>query len=720
MDHIQVRSAQIRRHGSPSSPSDLLLDTRPQARQRPTSEFFTSTSFNNAQPSTGRVRPSVLRSASTVHIPSRKVENDRSAGIDGDVEKVVQVTYADEAIETPYDWIRRYIADVTSQKISHKIKRIAQNHRSSDYHKQFLPRSEIEKVVGKPAVLLELSRHKDPIRVVKPDNYQKILAVLHLLKMPEVIRAFIVASVSDVHLPFGETTIVAEDGRRVKGLRSRRFPDIYCTPFARQDDVQVFLEQQWSVISHVFEASDGNHVPSYRLDPEIILPYCEYRLTGRKGAYGNIYRTRIHPDHHPWDWSKKKNNKDKKTRNVFAVKVLKESDPTAFAQEVKVLEKLNKSTHAHEHLIELLAAYELAGIYHLVFPWADCDLFGYWERHPCPDRNADRADWLAKQCHGLAEALNRIHHYQTHSGSLIESISKSEKGCTPTSPLSKANQDPLERRLFGRHGDLKPENIIWLPDSGSIGNLGILKIADFGTTQFSTEQSKRGIIPNSPTYHSPEYELNKTYSILCDIWALGCIYLELAIWYHGGLKAVRVFAKNRLDTDLNMAEISSDTFFVIHTRSGAPKAEVKPAILKKIEDLYSLQSFERRIPTKDFFQTLLNLIRCDMLVINYSVDDVSSDYRSQQIEHEEHMIKSLEGALSDTLPIPDQSSTRRKSSGTIFRALGIHCKVEEGLSRRSTADQPTPQPVARPRPNLSLTRLRKSSIIRSRPLMLAC
>lgn len=136
---------------------------------------------------------------------------------------------------------------------------------------------------------------------------------------------------------------------------------------------------------------------------------------------------------------------------------------------------------------------------------------------------------------------------------------------------------------------------------------------------------------------------------------------------------------------------------------------------QKIEDLYSIQSLERHTPTQNFFQTLLNLIRCDMLVINHGVDSDPGSFEPQQVEHEEHVITSLARAMSDSLPIPDRSSTRRKSSGDIFRALGNHCKLDEGLSRRSTADQsPAPQPLLRARPNLSLLRLQRSSMARYR------
>jgi hypothetical protein len=244
---------------------------------RPTSEFYTSTSFNGAQVPTSH----------------------------GDVEKVVHITYGDEISETPYRLIRKCVDDVTSQRISWKLKSVAQKHRSIDYHVQFLPSSSIGEVLGRSAVLLELSRHKVAIpKGAEPDKYQKILAVLYLTKMPNAIETFVTTGVSDAYLPFDEATVAVEGVHRV-GLRSRRQSDICCAPFTDEDDTRSFLQQQWSVIAHVFDEAEGNHIPFYHLDRETILPYREYHPTGRKGAYGKIYRTKIHPDHHPWNWNKK-------------------------------------------------------------------------------------------------------------------------------------------------------------------------------------------------------------------------------------------------------------------------------------------------------------------------------------------------------------------------------------------------------------------------------
>jgi hypothetical protein len=171
-----------------------------------------------------------VRSISAVQFPSPKAQNYRSTENYGDQEKVVNLTYGDEISETPYGLLRKCVDDVTSQRISRKLKSVAQKHRSADYHVQFLPSSRIRKVLGKSAVLLELSRHKEIIpKGAEPNEYQKILAVLYLAKMPSVIGAFVTAGVGDAYLPFDEAIVVVEGVHRV-GLRSRRQPDICCPP----------------------------------------------------------------------------------------------------------------------------------------------------------------------------------------------------------------------------------------------------------------------------------------------------------------------------------------------------------------------------------------------------------------------------------------------------------------------------------------------------------
>lgn len=242
-----------------------------------------------------------------------------------------------------------------------------------------------------------------------------------------------------------------------------------------------------------------------------------------------------------------------------------------------MLEKLRKDSHYHTHLVDLLATYEQNEQYHLVFPWAQSDLFDFWRHNPSPDKSTDRAYWLIKQCHGLVEALHRIHRYKTQSGSLLLDIVTKASRAQKCAQTQETDDPRPERSFFGRHGDLKPENILWFPDRES--KYGILKISDFGSTRFSTEETKYGRVPNSLTYQSPEYKLDGRFGIACDIWALGCVYLLFTTWYFGGFKAIQSFGKERLKADKSWADIPCDTFFVIDEDKVPHKAAVKPAII---------------------------------------------------------------------------------------------------------------------------------------------
>jgi serine/threonine protein kinase len=271
---------------------------------------------------------------------------------------------------------------------------------------------------------------------------------------------------------------------------------------------------------------------------------------------------------------------------MFAVKTLRSKDRCKFNQEVNVLRKLSKDRHRHPHLITLLATYEQKQNFSLIFPLAKADLFGFWEHDKTPHHSASMARWIAEQCRGLAEALSRIHRWQTFSGSSV--ITEEDLECdseavvTPPAPQHEPSPtDRAPRNYFGRHGDLKPENILWYPNDDS-SEFGILKITDFGIAQVSKDYSRKGVMPNSPTYRSPEFELQESYSPACDVWALGCVYLEFTAWYCGGHDLLNTFACQRLAFDEKFGEIKSDTFFTIHYLPEQPnvkEAKVKESVI---------------------------------------------------------------------------------------------------------------------------------------------
>lgn len=104
-----------------------------------------------------------------------------------------------------------------------------------------------------------------------------------------------------------------------------------------------------------------------------------------------------------------------------------------------------------------------------------------------------------------------------------------------------------------------------------------LKITDFGGAHFNDkdERALTGRVPKPTTYRSPEFDVDNIFSTLCDIWAMGCIFLESSTWYHGGPKYIKKFMSKRSARDDTLRGHRSDTFFIIDGRS---KARVKDAV----------------------------------------------------------------------------------------------------------------------------------------------
>ena len=211
---------------------------------------------------------------------------------------------------------------------------------------------------------------------------------------------------------------------------------------------------------------------------------------------------------------------------------------------MKALQRLNG--RVNEHIVTLLMTWTIKGSvndkYCLLFPWADGDLLLYWQRHPhpCvgirPDQEA--IQWVAKQIKGIASALETIH-----------------------SSRYKRNLEPKEK--YGRHGDIKAENILWYPPSER-NPRGILVVADLGLTCFNSTQSRSNVpgegIPVTPGYRPPECDLDGgKFSRAFDVWTFGCLILEMVCWTLGGEQNRKDFQDYRETPGIN--GVDTDIFF---------------------------------------------------------------------------------------------------------------------------------------------------------------
>lgn len=235
----------------------------------------------------------------------------------------------------------------------------------------------------------------------------------------------------------------------------------------------------------------------------------------------------------------------------FAVKELK---VRRGGREAIALKKLN--FQQHPHLIRLLATYTYQDHYHLVFPWADGNLKEFWESGslPFPRQQSDPSLvlWMSRQILGLTRALQLIHYCK----------------------IDKANSQDLSPELVkkshGRHGDLKPENILWFKDEtlGQDGSVGILKIGDFGFTDFHSKHSKSRVRRSAVdgityTYSAPEYDVAQQVSPQFDIWSLGCILLNFIVWYLYDWDGIEEFSKKRT-AESHGFMFRSDNFYTLH------------------------------------------------------------------------------------------------------------------------------------------------------------
>jgi serine/threonine protein kinase len=271
------------------------------------------------------------------------------------------------------------------------------------------------------------------------------------------------------------------------------------------------------------------------------------------------------------------------------LKRLHSNDPKVFQREADVLKRF--SHIPNNHLIKLLATIEITSskTYYLIFPWAEGDLQQFWKSKPNPAGETDFLLWMSDQCHGLADALGIIHHDQE-----AENLSVS----------------PEEAKIYGRHGDIKPSNILRVANKSQM--FGQLVLNDFGLANYHRGVSRSGVDPKdvkrSPTYRPPEFDTqNSKLSRKFDIWTLGCTFLEFITWYLRGWDGVEsTFPNLRAETDADNVE--SDIFFRLS--SDGKTAEVKPQVLEWINDLHGSEY------CTPYLHDFLDLIQGGMLKVN--------------------------------------------------------------------------------------------------------
>lgn len=356
-----------------------------------------------------------------------------------------------------------------------------------------------------------------------------------------------------------------------------------------------FDDYQWMTLAPFL--TDDPTLLKYKLDNRAILPWKHYGTPIRsRSATSEVHQIEIHPSHHKFSSvsiSPRENARPRdefwltackceQPHNLFALKTLKERNE--FELEVKALKKIRRKKK--KHLTPLLTTFEHQTDLCLLFQWAEGgNLKEFWTKH---DSNLILDEgwirWLAEQCHGLAEGLSGIHNAKM-SMDEVQPYLWGFRPLAAAAAVSPGRDD--EEKDFGRHGDIKPANILWFQSEPNEWGHGVLKITDFGLTAFHREQTtrvfKEGVAGVTLTYMAPEYDLNKHVHRSYDIWSLGCVYLEFATWAIMGGQAVLEFGKSREKEMDARKNLNFDQFYGLkRARRGAQQAgaEVKKCVVK--------------------------------------------------------------------------------------------------------------------------------------------
>ncbi|KAM0553097.1 hypothetical protein ACHAPJ_007645 [Fusarium lateritium] len=248
--------------------------------------------------------------------------------------------------------------------------------------------------------------------------------------------------------------------------------------------------------------------------------------------------------------------------------------------------------------------------HHLVFPWADGDLSMYWRLYPEPHIDKSTLEWVAKQTRGLADALSVVHGYE---------------------------DGKAKRKWYGRHGDIKPANILWFPNNNlsinkddqrgpkcwDIASKPQLTLADFGSSLIVPVDGQHvpqaENVKHTPVYRAPECDINSgRLTPAYDVWSLGCVFAEMLVWLIDGNIGLQELSMARFDEEENSP--NRDAFFQLQRdMGGSLTAQIKPDVQRL---LLSLRNHPRSTP---FTDDTLNLIMDGMLKIDMDQRMTSRD-----------------------------------------------------------------------------------------------
>lgn len=484
-----------------------------------------------------------------------------------------------------------------------------------DKTKCFLPRSEIGRLVHPESIKsywLAHTEHQYHDKCTDVINYvcgtrtgksrqgRLVFVVLLFIDEPALILDIIKDEVYDDDLPL---VFINKQGTDFQLARktSKKGP-IKCFDKWKTTQRLAFENLQWQVTATVFsevqKSSQSSDLQVIELDDRGVLPLTEYDAASKYQGNSEVVRVKIHKAHHKFNPGvcfafefiaiynivrlclHTRTILLSQENESFALKSLKSEDQVGFKLEAKALAKIRP----RPHLVSVLAAFKYQNKYHLLFRWAEGgNLANFWSQQDLATSH-NTVCWFAEQCHGLVDGLDGIHNAKLSETEVDRVIRHSATAMSPIQ--SRTSGDMLmpfvrgDDKDCGRHGDIKPQNILWFKqDSNQYGH-GVLKISDFGLTTFHSALTTKvgNIVPVTLSYAAPERVIDSDLSRPFDIWSLGCVYLEFITWLLLGSKQLEEFKKKRLGKKDDRTKFETDEFYSVYRETNRTYATVKEPV----------------------------------------------------------------------------------------------------------------------------------------------
>jgi serine/threonine protein kinase len=560
---------------------------------------------------------------------------------------------------------------------------------SKDDYNFFIPVDAIERLVCKEGIRNELSslfgidsKWMDSVSCIQKD-YQKVFGILTMIKKCHLITTFLQEEIKDIELPIRlQHTSPDDTPFTTPKLESATGRTLHVFEAWTRWETDKFRHVQWLMLAPVFETSK-NDIPHLELCDNVVLPFIEdYSRDTREGGFSSVWAVRMHPAHQHLIKTQTQQEP------LLAVKRLSSQSDTQFSREVEMLKTLSK--WKHEHILRLLATYRFRGHFHMIFLYAKHDLRSLWRTTEDPWQNPQYVMWAQKQMRGLAAGLYTIH--ENKPSPVGASDRRNE---TSSQDLDDELNNTCDDK-WGRHGDIKPDNILcFADDTSTLPKLGVLQIGDFGLGRFHKRQSRSLVMPGlfcTPTYAAPEAALGQRITRKYDMWSLGCLFLEFCTWLLEGPQGLDTFADTRRFVEAD--GLWNDAFYLIRPPEGGKErtAHLKYAVIRWTERLQGSPRCSNSI------NVLLALIRDHLLVVDAQQRITALELVrifDREIEKKDCNFTRLEGA---TLDWAKKSTLRRSEcSEDIDEEPAKRQRLSSAKACRRGSSQSDHLPIAVPR-----------------------